>query len=338
MFTHTVCCATGFDVSNSVLPKGLFGICPTARQMQSSFLLLHVSAMQGCVCYCVQATRPRAIVDLIHSAENFRIELGSEGNLPQPRKCERCGYICSQAVCKACQLLEGLNKGLPSMGISRPGQVKSRTATKLAAQKLRAMNLAEGKPAANEASDCGKVRCQCAGAALAAVSQPSDRIESEQSAASGECDSVDRGSNGHGAAADSCAVPSNGSDDPSSNVSNPDVLQLCQHTASAGHRKCGGDAACEGASASAQTNGVLCASNEDWTLPSNLDGAPDASLLQGSSPVEADVLSSAEGMEGSVVPEKPLRVHGKLYESNLRQVDAHPSARRPVRADFGTSW
>lgn len=29
---------------------------------------------------------------------------------PQPRQCERCGYLASQPVCKACVLLEGLNK------------------------------------------------------------------------------------------------------------------------------------------------------------------------------------------------------------------------------------
>ena len=200
------------------------------------------------------------------------------------------------------------------------------------------MNLAEEKPAAGNETDCGKVGCQCVGKALAAVSQPSDRIESQQPAASGQHGSVDRCSNGHGAAADSCAVPNNGSDHLSSNVSNPHVLQLCQHTASAGQSQCGGDVAYECATSSAQTDGALHVSNEDWTLPSNLDGAPDASLLQGSSPVEFDVLSSTEVMEGSVGPQKPLRVHGKLYESNLRQVDAHPSARRPVRADFGTSW
>ena len=32
-------------------------------------------------------------------------------------KCERCGYLSSQAVCKACMLLEGLNKNRPKMEI-----------------------------------------------------------------------------------------------------------------------------------------------------------------------------------------------------------------------------
>ncbi len=38
---------------------------------------------------------------------------------PRPGTCERCGYLSSQAVCKACVLLEGLNKGLPQMGVGR---------------------------------------------------------------------------------------------------------------------------------------------------------------------------------------------------------------------------
>ena len=32
-------------------------------------------------------------------------------------KCERCGYISSQKVCKACALLEGLNKNRPKTAI-----------------------------------------------------------------------------------------------------------------------------------------------------------------------------------------------------------------------------
>eukprot|EP00891_Asterochloris_glomerata_P006404 jgi/Astpho2/6404/Aster-08091 len=66
----------------------------------------------------LEALRPRAILDVIQSAEDFRIDLGAQGSpASQPRSCERCGYICSQRVCKACQLLEGLNKGLPGLGV-----------------------------------------------------------------------------------------------------------------------------------------------------------------------------------------------------------------------------
>lgn len=36
-----------------------------------------------------------------------------------PGTCRRCGYLTSQEVCKACLLLEGLERGLPRLGIGR---------------------------------------------------------------------------------------------------------------------------------------------------------------------------------------------------------------------------
>jgi cytoplasmic tRNA 2-thiolation protein 1 len=44
----------------------------------------------------------------------------ARGSLPARQKlgqCERCGYLSSQAICKACVLLEGLNKARPQTGI-----------------------------------------------------------------------------------------------------------------------------------------------------------------------------------------------------------------------------
>ncbi|PQE16870.1 pp-loop atpase superfamily protein [Rutstroemia sp. NJR-2017a BBW] len=41
-----------------------------------------------------------------------RIEEKSE-----PRTCKKCGYMSSQEICKACVLLEGLNKNRPKMEI-----------------------------------------------------------------------------------------------------------------------------------------------------------------------------------------------------------------------------
>lgn len=90
----------------------------------------------------LQVARPSAILDIIRSAEQFRFKDGSidqgdgdggvggggsasgagksgPGGQAGPRDCERCGYISSQPVCKACVMLEGLNKGLPRLGVSR---------------------------------------------------------------------------------------------------------------------------------------------------------------------------------------------------------------------------
>ncbi|KAI3410172.1 cytosolic thiouridylase subunit Ctu1 [Globodera pallida] len=56
----------------------------------------------------LERIRPRAILDLVLSGESLRLK----AHVSQPKlgRCERCGYIASQKLCKACQLLEGLNE------------------------------------------------------------------------------------------------------------------------------------------------------------------------------------------------------------------------------------
>ena len=78
----------------------------------------------------MQQVRPRAICDLIRSAEHFRLDVKAGESLPVPGNCQRCGYISSQDVCKACLLLEGLNKGKPTLGISRTRTPKGPKALK----------------------------------------------------------------------------------------------------------------------------------------------------------------------------------------------------------------
>jgi cytoplasmic tRNA 2-thiolation protein 1 len=67
----------------------------------------------------LEVARPRAILDLVKSAERLRIGLQNGSNQQSPGTCTRCGYLSSQSLCKACVLLEGLNRGLPRLGISR---------------------------------------------------------------------------------------------------------------------------------------------------------------------------------------------------------------------------
>lgn len=76
----------------------------------------------------LEAARPSAILGLLRSAETMRFEQRSMAGLPQPGKCGRCGYISSQPVCKACVLLEGLNRGLPGLGVSRTRGTKTQRA------------------------------------------------------------------------------------------------------------------------------------------------------------------------------------------------------------------
>jgi cytoplasmic tRNA 2-thiolation protein 1 len=59
----------------------------------------------------------------------MRFKGSAEGAMPQPGKCEECGYISSQRICKACVLLAGLNQGLPNLGISRT-RAKPRSGSK----------------------------------------------------------------------------------------------------------------------------------------------------------------------------------------------------------------
>ncbi|KAK3603404.1 hypothetical protein CHS0354_009383 [Potamilus streckersoni] len=65
----------------------------------------------------LEKIRPSAIIDIIHSGESLSVK--KEVKMPVQGVCVRCGYISSNTVCKACIMLEGLNKGLPRLGIGK---------------------------------------------------------------------------------------------------------------------------------------------------------------------------------------------------------------------------
>lgn len=48
-------------------------------------------------------------------------QLRFKDNVKKPIRgtCDRCGFVSSQQPCKACVLLEGLNRGLPKLGIGK---------------------------------------------------------------------------------------------------------------------------------------------------------------------------------------------------------------------------
>ncbi|OMH81202.1 Cytoplasmic tRNA 2-thiolation protein 1 [Zancudomyces culisetae] len=60
----------------------------------------------------LEATRSSTILDIIHSGESFVIK--NKVKMPTQTICENCGYMSSNPICKACVLLEGLNKGVAS--------------------------------------------------------------------------------------------------------------------------------------------------------------------------------------------------------------------------------
>lgn len=77
----------------------------------------------------LESIRPRCIVDIIRSAESFSIK--QDVKMPVQGTCTRCGYISSSALCKACILLEGLNRGMPKLGIGKTTKAKQRILNEL---------------------------------------------------------------------------------------------------------------------------------------------------------------------------------------------------------------
>ncbi|CAF0937790.1 unnamed protein product [Adineta steineri] len=65
----------------------------------------------------LERLRPSSIIDIIHSGEQLLVKQSTK--MPVQRVCERCSYCSSMPICKACLLIEGLNKGVPKLGIGK---------------------------------------------------------------------------------------------------------------------------------------------------------------------------------------------------------------------------
>ena len=65
----------------------------------------------------LERIRPSSIIDIIYSGDSIAVK--GDVKMPVRGTCSRCGYISSQRLCKACVLLEGLNRGLPRVGIGK---------------------------------------------------------------------------------------------------------------------------------------------------------------------------------------------------------------------------
>ena len=70
----------------------------------------------------LEKVRPSSILDIIHSGETLQVK--DTVKMPERRTCSRCGFVSSQEICKACIMLEGLNRGLPKLGIGKSNKVK----------------------------------------------------------------------------------------------------------------------------------------------------------------------------------------------------------------------
>ena len=70
----------------------------------------------------LEAIRARSIIDIIHSGEKLAVK--KDAKQPVQGICERCGYISSMNLCKACNLLEGLNRGIAKLGIGKTTRLR----------------------------------------------------------------------------------------------------------------------------------------------------------------------------------------------------------------------
>ncbi|XP_071955491.1 cytoplasmic tRNA 2-thiolation protein 1-like [Antedon mediterranea] len=72
----------------------------------------------------LEKIRPSTIIDIIHSGESLSIK--KDVKMPTQGTCNQCGYISSHTICKACVLLEGLNKGLPKLAIGKSHKARKK--------------------------------------------------------------------------------------------------------------------------------------------------------------------------------------------------------------------
>ncbi|KAJ2835030.1 cytosolic thiouridylase subunit Ctu1 [Coemansia furcata] len=109
----------------------------------------------------LERVRPSAILDIIHSGEAMHV--AKDVQLASLDRCQRCGYISSNAVCKACVLLEGLERGIPKLGISRTKQdveAGPRENDLVHFEKLR-QDALEMRRTREQSQSCQKSACAC---------------------------------------------------------------------------------------------------------------------------------------------------------------------------------
>lgn len=66
----------------------------------------------------LEKIRPSIIIDIIHSGESIKIDTSNVA-FPKKMNCKQCGFVSSNDLCKACVLLDGLNKGKARVAIGR---------------------------------------------------------------------------------------------------------------------------------------------------------------------------------------------------------------------------
>jgi len=72
----------------------------------------------------LEAARPSAIIDIIHFSEAFEVKDEIRATQKAQQTCMRSGYMSSNDLCKACSLLEGLERGMSTAAITDKGRRK----------------------------------------------------------------------------------------------------------------------------------------------------------------------------------------------------------------------
>lgn len=90
----------------------------------------------------LEKVKPSVIIDIIHAGENVQFKSDTTSSLPTIMNCIRCGYISSNKICKACVLLEGLNKGKAKLAIGRGSDDLSKELTEYEELKMDRRNIA----------------------------------------------------------------------------------------------------------------------------------------------------------------------------------------------------
>ena len=100
----------------------LFSKCLSVRHFFPSFYLLFRGHARTFL-KDLEAINPSAILDIIQSGESYQSNEQTKLNQPSSTgkislgTCNRCGYMSSNSLCKACVMLEGLNRGLPKLAV-----------------------------------------------------------------------------------------------------------------------------------------------------------------------------------------------------------------------------
>lgn len=116
-----------------------------------------------------------------------------EVTLPTQGICVRCKFVSSQEVCKACVLLEGLNKGLPRLGVGKSSKAKKMLAEYNAKQEQEKGSLEQAIIDLDDSSN------------LIDDKNKSNKVTKAKSCRSGSCKSNNKVNNGSTVNNDKCS-------------------------------------------------------------------------------------------------------------------------------------